>query len=466
MSRFIYHPDCAEFRKIGHLKKTLLSVTLKLMAKNKKRKSAPGKNQAISPKKYLQTKARQLPIYACYINEEWETSKLAQIFIARRHKNGNVTFAGYLTDLLGLGVKDAMYNYNLPLSEFEELLDSAGENMVECEYVLAHNLIYGAVEFALDYDVIPHKDWEIARYVLEEDTEDIPLMELEFGVNGVPAFILAENEEFSWDEDDGPGDEDLSEGEMMREAQKLIYAPIDLAYERTFPIPSDGHFQQIKDAHRLLTITEEPEHQMPEEEADTLEFLYYELYELQKSGDKPGIKKFRDQISDKIKQYPKQPILLNYLANSYFLAGDVAEGAKQFEQCVRDFPDYLLGRLFYAFQLTQNKQYAKAWEVIEGKSELQELVPNRKSFHPQEVYVFYAVVILCSLFYEKKLEKTFPYYELILASDVDPLRWISVGRAVFEVSRAKVNALESKYNKAIVEIVDELGVMPEAIRDL
>ena len=139
----------------------------------------------------------------------------------------------------------------------------------------------------------------------------------------------------------------------------------------------------------------------------------------------------------------------------------MAEGVKQFEQCVKDFPDYLLGRLFYAFQLTQNKQYEKAWDLIEGKSELQWLLPSRKSFHPQEVYVFYAVVILCLLNIEKKLEKTFPYYELILDSEEDPLRWISVSMAVDVVSKLKAEALEKKYNKEITEIMEELGVIPD-----
>ncbi|MCE7057263.1 hypothetical protein LZF95_21460 [Algoriphagus sp. AGSA1] len=437
------------------------------MAKNKKRKGTVTKVPQVSPKKYIQTKARHLPIYACYINEEWETSKLAQIFIARRHINGNVTFAGYLTDLLGLGVKDAMYNTNLPLFEFEELIDRTGESMVECDYVLAHNLIYGAVEFALDHDVKSHKDWEIARYVLEEDTDDIPLMDLEFGIGGVPAFILddEEDEEYSWDEDEELEDEDFLEEEMARTAQKLVYTTIDLAYEKTFPFTPDDHYQRIKDAHRQLIIREEPENEMDEEEADALEFLYYRLHELQESGGKAGIKAFRKQISDNINLYPNQPIFRNYMANSYFVVGDVVEGAKQFEQCVRDFPDYLLGRLFYAFQLTQNGQYEQAWDLIEGKSELQELLPHRKSFHPQEVYVFYAVVILCYLIGENNLEKTFPYYELILDSEDDPLRWISVTKAVDAVSRTKVDALESKYNKVIAEIVDELGVIPDINTD-
>lgn len=434
------------------------------MAKNKKRKSTASKSQPISPKKYLQTKVRQLPIHVCYINKDWEESKLAEVIIARRHTNGNLTFGVYLIDILGMGVRDTIFGFNQPAFELEELLQNLKGEMVSCEYVLAHNLVYGAVDFALEFDIASHRDWNLTQNILEEDTEDIPLMDLEFGVNGKPVFMVGdgEDEEYYWDEDEEFEDEDaIDEEDMIRNAQRLVYSTIDLAYEKSFPASADARSQQIKDAHQQLTITEEPDHQIDEEEADALEFLYFELHDLVESEDKSGIKKFRRRISDKIHQYPNQPIFRNYLANSYFLVGDVAEGDKQFEQCVKDFPDYLLGRLFHAFQLTQNNKYGKAWEIIEGKSELQELMPHRKSFHPQEVYVFYAVVILCLLNYENNLEKTFPYYELILSSEDDPLRWISVSKAVDAVSKAKADELEKKYNKDLPEIMEELGVIPD-----
>ena len=180
------------------------------MAKNKKRKGTPGKNQTISPKKYIQTKARKLPILGCYINEDWETSKLAQIFIARRHINGNITFGGYLTDLLGRGVKDAVFNYNIPSFDFDYLLEEAGS--------------------MVDHDIKSHKDWEISQYILEEDTEDIPLMDLEFGINGKPVLFanFEDEEENSWDEDEELEDEeeDFLEEEMIRKAQKLVYTSL------------------------------------------------------------------------------------------------------------------------------------------------------------------------------------------------------------------------------------------------
>ena len=65
--------------------------------------------QMLSPENYIRKKARSLPIHECTINSHWEESGLANISIARRHTNGNITSCFYLIDLLCLGVKDTHY---------------------------------------------------------------------------------------------------------------------------------------------------------------------------------------------------------------------------------------------------------------------------------------------------------------------------------------------------------------------
>jgi len=75
------------------------------MAKNK------GKViQMLSPENYIRKKARMLPIYECWLNNDWEVSGAASIIIARRHTNENITFYLYLVDLYCLGVKDSFYS--------------------------------------------------------------------------------------------------------------------------------------------------------------------------------------------------------------------------------------------------------------------------------------------------------------------------------------------------------------------
>ena len=76
------------------------------MAKNKK-KSA---NIAIhlNDESYIKSgNARKLEILKCLINDDWQESGLAQIFILRVHKNANVTAGIYLVDTLCTGLKDS-----------------------------------------------------------------------------------------------------------------------------------------------------------------------------------------------------------------------------------------------------------------------------------------------------------------------------------------------------------------------
>jgi len=79
----------------------------------------------LSPKEYIKTKARTLPIEKCLVNVDWEESDMANVFVIRKHSNGNSTIGLYLIDLLCLGVKNAAYFFNLSPFEVEELLERA-----------------------------------------------------------------------------------------------------------------------------------------------------------------------------------------------------------------------------------------------------------------------------------------------------------------------------------------------------
>jgi tetratricopeptide (TPR) repeat protein len=416
------------------------------MAKNKKRKGVSIKPPTISPLRFIQTKARQLPIHSCYINKDWETQKMAHVTVARAHKNGNLTFAVYLIDVLGFGIKNTFFNYNMTPYEFNGLLDQWGENTIPCKYALAHNLVYGALEFALEYDIQPHKDWKISQYIMEEDTDAIPLIDLEFGENGKPVFVQMMDEE-DWNDGeaiDGDGDED---DDFDLDLKETIYRAVDIAYKSAFPSGENEFDLQIKDAHQQLILTEEPIIEENEQLAKFIDTAYFQLYELSKSEDKAKIRKLQKQILGNTEEFPEAPILLNYLANTYFLVGDRDKGLELFKQCVDQFPDYLLGRLFYAFELIQNKQYEMAWETLKCKYQLQELAPEKELFHFQEVYIFYAVVALYLFLEENDLEKAVTYNDLLVAEGYYPMRWKAVQTAVATLSKAKFEVMEKKFGE-------------------
>lgn len=143
-----------------------------------------------TPENYIRTRARSLPVESCYLNHNWKESGLASIIVVRKHTNGNFTIGIYLVDLFALGTKDTFFRFNIPAHELDELIEKANtEQMIKADYALVHNIIYGANAYAEDNGFTVCKEFSLTRFVLEEDTEDIELIEIEFGNQGKPFLI-------------------------------------------------------------------------------------------------------------------------------------------------------------------------------------------------------------------------------------------------------------------------------------
>jgi hypothetical protein len=159
------------------------------------KKPAAKQPKTLSPENYIRQKARNLPLYKCLINVDWKTNGMASVSVARRHANGNITAGLFLVDLNCLGVKDAMYLFNIPEDEFMGNISGGGHVDLETiSYELAHNIIFAAIEFANEYGFKPHKDFAIAQYILEEDTEEIELIEIKCGKDGKPFYVQGPGE--------------------------------------------------------------------------------------------------------------------------------------------------------------------------------------------------------------------------------------------------------------------------------
>lgn len=160
------------------------------MAKKKKESSA--KQAPLSPEKFMRTKARQLPVDKCYFIPGWEETGMTTVVVSRANAQGRITFGAFLLDTFCLGVKDAYYNVNREPEAFEEMLEGfIGDHPIEeLSYDEAHNLVYGAIAFAEEGGVSPHRDFGIAGLILEEDTDDIPLIEYEFGRKGKHCLVI------------------------------------------------------------------------------------------------------------------------------------------------------------------------------------------------------------------------------------------------------------------------------------
>ena len=164
------------------------------MAKKKSKNKSKGQKQpALSPYRFMREKARTLPVGKCYIAPpDWQESGMAHVIVTRVRPSGNLVMTSFLVDTFCLGVKDAGYHENMTPSDFEEYLNNyrKGMGLEEISYNEAHNIIYGAIAFAEDGGIKPNKEFDPAGYILEEDTEDIPLIEYDFGKNGKHFLIV------------------------------------------------------------------------------------------------------------------------------------------------------------------------------------------------------------------------------------------------------------------------------------
>lgn len=149
----------------------------------KKKKSIP---QPLSPDKYIREKVRNLPIGKCTIGSNWKEAGGTTVVVTRCHKQGTFTIGTYFVDTFCRGIVLSAYFFNLSEDDYKDYLNQLNENggRKEIDYVEAHNIIYGAIAFAEEAGLKPDKSFELTKYILEEDTEDIPLLEYEFGKNG------------------------------------------------------------------------------------------------------------------------------------------------------------------------------------------------------------------------------------------------------------------------------------------
>lgn len=154
------------------------------MAK-KKQKKASGGQQFLSDEQFIRQRIRQLPTDKCYITDVFEESGTNHIIVTRRHTGGRLSIGVFMVDRLCLGVKDSFYRLRIEDYQMDDILHGPeGITFRECSYEEAHNRIYGAIAFAEEGGIKPHKSFALTKYFLEEDTDDVPLIEYEFGENG------------------------------------------------------------------------------------------------------------------------------------------------------------------------------------------------------------------------------------------------------------------------------------------
>ncbi len=251
------------------------------MAKNRKRKKSSNKvPHKFSENSFLKHQLRKLPIDNCYIISNWKESGQTTIIITRKHINDNYSAAIFYVDLLCAGVKETFFVTNKHKDEIEDFLE---EDDVTCSYILAHNIIWGAVEFADEIGLKPHKDFIKTQYFLEEDNEEIEFMDIEFGKLGSPVVVI-DNENKNYDViktlDKTIGKENYKILNINEEFDSIDELPLE--YEKL-------GFESKKE------MTDELLSNNSEKEIDEYFEVFYELFEEHKNID---IKNIPDNYSN------------------------------------------------------------------------------------------------------------------------------------------------------------------------
>ncbi|MFQ5601933.1 MAG: tetratricopeptide repeat protein [bacterium] len=431
----------------------------KKKGKSKKKKNS---SAALSPKTYLKTRARNLPIYECFISDNWKTLRIPDIVVARKHKNGNITCGLFLVDLFCLGVVDTFFGFNMTEAEYQDFLDTYIQYSIleECDYALVHNIVYGALDFACKYGFQPHREFATTQYLLEEASAEIDHIEIEFGDEGMPC-VLTESLEESKDiikqldktagrgnykvvylEANGSDDEyavaddyyyDDDFDDTIEDRLNAI-EKLDQLYEEKF---GKTHRPEIKPEfleYREYKITFEPlknpNYFSPEEDQLKAE----ELYNLSRSGSASKARKAIPQLLALMEQFPNNPIYYNYLAIAYSTAGEKKAATEVCKNCYKKFPEYLFAKCNYAQYLLDEQKFEELSAVFDNKFDLQMIYPDRDEFHISEVLTFFAT--MCRYFIAIDDLATADVYGNLLKEfkDMDnPLK----NRALFELTAKK-----------------------------
>lgn len=150
--------------------------------------------QLLSPKKYIAQRARSLTIGKCYITADIEMSGEALVIVQRLHTGNNMTVGIYMIDTFCRGLRDSLFKFRISHEEFDNYFGDRiySSELKEISYNEAHNWIYGAIAWAEDAGLEPHPSFNLTSFILEEDTEEIPFIDLPFGKNG-KHFFFAES---------------------------------------------------------------------------------------------------------------------------------------------------------------------------------------------------------------------------------------------------------------------------------
>ena len=104
--------------------------------------------------------------------------------------SGKLIVGMYMVDIFCLGLKQTLYKFAISKSEYDDFLQEINRSysLIECNLNTAHNIIYGAIDFAEELGFKPQEDFKITQHILNTELIDEDIDNIEFGKNGKPLY--------------------------------------------------------------------------------------------------------------------------------------------------------------------------------------------------------------------------------------------------------------------------------------
>lgn len=407
--------------------------------------------QKFSPKSYLKERGRNLPIYKCWINEDWEDEGMAHIYISRKHSNGNLTFGSYLVDLLEKGLKDSFARVNEPEDLIDEIFRDYGMEFIEADYDLVHNIVYGGLEFTEEMGHKRDKEFSWTQYVLEADTEDIPVMDIPFGYE----------EEV---------DEDFN---FLHQSSMTTLNLVDMVYHLTFgEEPRNPDFYEKRlDAGDDVGFKSFDDEEVKNSVREMENFLpYLEAYEKivhEETVDPAELDSLQGKIETDLLQGKRIPQLYDLLSNIFIQKEDNLNALRVVQNQLKAFPDHATSKLFVMLKLMDMGKIEEVEALLEGALDIRDLPFSKRGLTEFEVCLFYTV--LCQLFIKRKdFDKAEVYYDFIRKFQMKDKTLITSLHleVLLAYGEYKRKILEEYYGKPLISILEEEEKIVNHIKDM
>lgn len=436
--------------------------------------------KATTPLSYLKSgMALKLPIYKCYVAKNWREIKKFYLVFSRQHVNGNITATVILVDLLCTGIKDVIYRVNMPMFEFERFLEDLEEGiedeMVEVSRDLAHNIVYGALEYGSDNGIRPHEDFRWAALIIGPDSDDIPLIDdIPFGEFGMPLLLLEGDDpkeayylrqlrshvgegnfrvmrDDYFEEDDFDDDEN-SDGEVNMHSEIHAIANWNREdWEQWFENVVDLDMKDLNQAVQFQSVlffiytrfifrnaltefeidaligppiewTDEQIEtgygvKLPEDVNDEI----VELTQVLKDGPtERQAREIRDQLTQLIEEYPHIPNFYNLRYNAIRALDGVEAFREEVEATLKRFPDYFFAKLDLIDAMLETGEEFDFADFFGGATNLSAIFPNRNLFHVSEVIKFSTIMIKYHLHLKQHVQAYAYYSDVVGLADLLP----------------------------------------------